>query len=259
LNAAVHHVATGGVREQLRSVGVYDPLYRAYMAILGRVYRRDTYALDVGGASATLSTATPAETVSVLHSVEKERDLLARFVGDLRGDDVVWDVGANLGVYGAVAGRVVDEVVAVEPYPPTVDRLRQNLARNGVDGEVLGIALGGEGGAVELGIERADVGTQTPAVGADYGETVTVPQKTGDQLIREHGVSVPTVLKVDVEGGEMAVLEGLAETLASVRLIYVECHGDGGRVREFLRERGFELETIDVDGHQVMIRAERTC
>jgi hypothetical protein len=72
-------------------------------------------------------------------------------------------------------------------------------------------------------------------------------------------VSAPTVVKIDVEGGEMAVLKGLAETLASVCLVYVECHGDSGRIREFLRERGFELETIDVDGHQLMIRAERSC
>lgn len=256
LNAAVHRVATSGVRERLRSVGVYDLLYRAYMAILGRVYRRDEADVDIGGASATLSTATAAETVSVLHSVEKERDLLEQFVTDLEAGDRVWDIGANLGVYGCLAGDVVDEVVAIEPYPPTVDRLRANLERNAVAGEVLAIALGSESREVELGIERADVGTQTPAVGADYGKNVAVPQKTGDQLVEEHGVVSPTVLKIDVEGSEMDVLEGLKHTLPSVRLVYVETHGDGDRVREFLGHVGFDTRTIDVDGHQVMIRAD---
>jgi FkbM family methyltransferase len=42
---------------------------------------------------------------------------------------------------------------------------------------------------------------------------VTVPQRIGDQLTREYGVRVPTVLKTDVEGGEVAVLDGLKHRL----------------------------------------------
>jgi hypothetical protein len=86
-----------------------------------------------------------------------------------------------------VPSEVVDEVVGTEPYRPTVDRLRENLERNCVAGGVLGIALGSESSEVDLGVEPTGVGTQTPAVGTDYGEAWLCP---GDQPIREHGTTV---------------------------------------------------------------------
>lgn len=53
----------------------------------------------------------------------------------LESDDVFYDIGANVGTYTCFAGQVVDDgnVIAFEPHPANVDRLRENAEPNEID------------------------------------------------------------------------------------------------------------------------------
>lgn len=271
VNQVAHLLYHSRLRGALRSLGLYGPLFAGYQGVLGLLYRDDTHEIEAGDdvASAELYTEGSAEVVSIMHTVEKEREILDRFVDELQADDHVFDVGANLGVFACLAADVVDgDVVAFEPYVPTAERCRDNLNLGGhFRAKVEPVALGDELADVELGIEREEVGTQTPSMtGADeVAETVEVNQLPGDSYVEKTpDVRPPTVVKVDVEGAETAVLDGLQQTLADdVRLVYVETHdstfhdeGSSTDVLTRLDALGFDAEVVDADG-QVYVRGEK--
>jgi FkbM family methyltransferase len=179
--------------------------------------------------------------------------VLAAFVRSLRDDDVVWDVGANVGVFSVLAaGRLPPErVVAVEPHPENVDRLRENLDRNGRDATVRRLALDDERGRAELGVSSPD---GTGAFGVLGGTTerrrIAVRTDRGDSLVAD-GVPAPTVLKVDVQGAELGVLRGLEHALLDCRVVYVNVYekhftrGDEGEeIRDVLESSGLRVERL---------------
>lgn len=184
---------------------------------------------------------------------DPDATVLAAFVRSLRDDDVVWDVGANVGVFSVLAaGRLPPErVVAIEPHPENVDRLRENLDRNGRDATVRRLALDDERGRAELGVSSPD---GTGAFGVLDGTTerrrIAVRTDRGDSLVAE-GVPAPTVLKVDVQGAELGVLRGLEHTLLDCRAVYVNVYekhftrGDEGEeIRDVLESSGLRVERL---------------
>jgi FkbM family methyltransferase len=245
LNSLALAVYGWRLRWALRATGLYGLLYTAYMHLLALCYRDDDVAIAAGGATATVGTATPPEIVSVLHTLDKERSVLARFVAALDADDGVWDVGANLGVYSALASDVAGRVVAFEPLPDTAARCEANLGRNG-GGRVLDVALADRIGTATLAVERGEVGTQTPAL-SDAG-SVASETVTGDALVAEELAVAPDALKIDVEGAECAVLDGCETVLQAVRVALVEVHDNRDAVEARLRDAGLTVEWLVASG-----------
>ena len=150
-----------------------------------------------------------------------EREIL-RLLPELLSDgDAMVDVGANVGILGARAARLVGEsgrVVAVEPSPRCLEDLRRV-----VDGmsnvTIVDAALGPERGTVSLtGWDNPDhrgLGTAVDGHRAGIeenwyeGTAAVVPQLRLADVLDEHlpGREV-ALLKVDVEGYEPAVLAG---------------------------------------------------
>ena len=246
VNRVVHRVWTTRLRGVLVAVGAYQLVFDAYARVLDAATPA-TRQVRVGPVTTTLATATPTETVSVLHTLENERDPLAAFVSDLRAGDRVLDVGANVGAYAALAAAADCEVTAVEPHAPTAVRLRQNVP----SATVHEIALGAGVGTVGLAVTNDEPGTQRGVV-ADGG---TVRQLPGDRL------ATPDICKIDVEGAEAAVLDGCARVLMGgrVRVVYVEVHGmdsDHG-VTERLTSAGYRVtDRWAVGADETMLRAE---
>jgi FkbM family methyltransferase len=126
----------------------------------------------------------------------------------LRADDRMVDVGANVGVYAALAaGAVGARVLALEPAAETLPHLHAMLALNGIEDRVTIRALAA--GAAP-GVLRFTAGRGTTNRAAADGAT-QVPVATLDTLC---GEAPPLLLKVDVEGAEPDVLAGAAALLA---------------------------------------------
>lgn len=248
VNSLAHVFYHSRLRRILRDAGLYSPLYGAYTRLLAIIYREETLTVSAGDASAELYTEQPPEVVSIMHTLEKEGTVLERFVDALDEDAVVWDVGANLGVYATLAADVADEVVAVEPVPATAERCAANLSRNGVDDPtVVYGALADQTGHVTLALERAELGTQTPTLDeqqVDRRDELTVPTIQGDALVTEHYLPAPDVLKIDVEGAECAVLDGLTDTLPEVQYAIVEIHPGVDGVAARLEAAGLTVERV---------------
>ncbi|GEM_PF-1427740 len=124
------------------------------------------------------------------------------------------DVGANVGLYTVAAARAVGptgHVVALEPTPGVAEVLRQNVQLNGLleagTVDVHELAVGAAPGAANLAVHSSDSGHNT--LFTDGRATGEVPV---DVLPLDALVPVGTrvdVVKVDVEGAELAVLEGM--------------------------------------------------
>lgn len=160
-------------------------------------------------------------------------------VAELRADDVFLDVGANVGFFSLIAARNGARVVAVEPHPRAAHVLKANATRNGVVIQVHQLALGDR--EAEAFIE--DGKTHLTAHVAEQGQRVKVIP--GDQLEID-----PTLIKIDVEGFEVEVLDGLSETIRrSHPDVICELHGETlDACQSRLREHGYVVEVLDDGG-----------
>jgi FkbM family methyltransferase len=142
------------------------------------------------------------------------------------------DVGANTGVYSAVAARYARRVVAMEPNPDVAGKLSRALPSNV---EVVAAAASDHAGTASLLVplqNGKDVSTRASIeqhANPGFAERqVDISVQTIDSLKFEH----LTAIKIDVEGHEFAALHGAAETISRFRPnIIVECeerHNAGG-------------------------------
>jgi len=211
--------------------GLRKPLDYAYGSYRSLSYRLagDTYTVTVNDVSAEFLIPTHNEFTD-LWKID-ERPILADLLGELRADDVFYDIGANVGLYACLASQVTDTpVTAFEPHPDNAERLRQNMQHNRADISLFEHALIDEDGEAELAITLDKVGSAGHSLVTTAKEhgTITISKRHGDEFIADNQLPAPTAIKIDVEGTEGAVLDGLSATLdqPSCRLVYCEVHGD---------------------------------
>ena len=140
--------------------------------------------------------------------------------------DTVFDVGAHLGEYTVGFSDVVGEqgrVVAFEANPITAAMLQEIVDVNNLQNVRLeASAVGSRVGCVSLSAQSHSPGQSLLHPSA--GETCEVRMTTIDSFVRETGLH-PDVIKMDVEGYELHVLEGARDTLRSVGpALCVEVH-----------------------------------
>jgi FkbM family methyltransferase len=145
----------------------------------------------------------------------------------LRSGMTMIDVGANLGYHTAHAARLVGpggRVLAIEPDPYNFALLKRNIAWNKLDQVTpLNVALGAKGGAANLYCSRENLGDHRLFSGPGDGrKSVQVPVVRLDDLCEEHGLAGVDLVKMDVQGYEPYVLQGMQQTLAAnPRLVVV--------------------------------------
>lgn len=152
-----------------------------------------------------------------------QRDLAALLRGRLAPDAVVADIGAHIGVVTALLAGLCPKghVYAFEPAAENHAHLSANMAANGFDNvTVERAAVFDTDGEISLEYDAAYPGGSH--VG---GAGSTVPSVRFDTWSRTVGLDRLDLVKLDVEGVELAVLAGAAETLRRFRpLVVVECN-----------------------------------
>ncbi len=136
----------------------------------------------------------------------------------LRSDDVVLDIGANIGWYTLTAASIAraGRCHAFEPSAVVFSRLERNCALNALSNVSLNcLALGDRAGAVTLHTFTG-LGHGHSSISSLGKKDYSISQVTMiplDQYISEQGVQRIDLIKMDVEGAEMAVLDGAGELL----------------------------------------------
>jgi FkbM family methyltransferase len=177
----------------------------------------------------------------------------------LQPGHVLYDVGANVGFLTLVGATLVGPagaVCAFEPDLANAHLVRENALRNGLS-QVLVVAraVGAATGAAQL--QLADYAGGHALVGSgeppDLRGLVPVEAVSLDDFVAQPGVRPPDVVKVDVEGGEAAVLDGMAAVLATTRPVLLielddadEAEHDVklAEVRSRLDRAGYSMERL---------------
>ena len=138
----------------------------------------------------------------------------------VKAGDLTFDIGANLGDRTQILVDLGARVVAVEPQHSCANHLSERFGDRVV---VVEAALGAELGEAELLVASYHTlsslssewveAVQRSGRFAEFGwpDRLTVPMTTLDALVAEFGV--PVFCKVDVEGYELEVLQGLSSPI----------------------------------------------
>jgi FkbM family methyltransferase len=140
---------------------------------------------------------------------------------NLKSGDVFVDVGAHVGYYSLLAAKLVGEsgkVVAVEPNPPTIVRLEKDIALNPFK-NILVQKVACTDKETTLKFYQASLensGNSSMSQGnAKDGKEITVRGVPLDKIVEDLGIKRVDMVKIDVEGGEMSVLGGMTNIIAT--------------------------------------------
>ena len=187
-----------------------------------------------------------------------------------RGGDIL-DIGANIGYTASLFARAANtdaHVYAFEPEPFNFHLLETCIRDRRLETKVVPVhsAVGERSGEIELWINdhhHADHRIATGTLRASQAQAkdgyVTVPITTVDEFVDQLGLKRPICLiKIDVQGYELAVCRGMAATLEQQAKIAVaveympealeELGYDAPALLEWFRERGFGMYSLGKNG-----------
>jgi FkbM family methyltransferase len=221
--------------------------------------------LDYERAEIIVGVTSRSELLSRLRPCAKEPWTVRWLEERLRDGDVLYDVGANVGAYSLIAAAIAGpgtRVFAFEPGYASYAALCDNVRLNRAEAVVvpLPILLGERTGLVTLGYRDVAPGAAEhsldPEAPAAHRQEVLGYRL--DDLVGLLGLPEPSLLKIDVDGAEAAVLAGAAQTLAGagVRSVLVELERDGAEAAvEALGQAGLKLvDRIDRRGEEELPR-----
>ncbi len=198
---------------------------------------------------------------------------LASFLHDfLRPGMIYIDAGANLGEFVVRAARRVGrhgKVYALEAAPDTFKNLEYNIALNRLTQvRAIHAAVADSDGPVQFfpypGRDSGSSSLYPPSDGSV--QAVTVPGMTLDTLAECEHLEAVDLIKLDVEGAELAALRGMPKLLGSPRppVVVFEYHPEAnarqglawGELQGLLRSFGYRMRLLDDGGLGPEIAAE---
>jgi len=201
-----------------------------------------------------------------------ESDILNLFLEKVKPGDIIFDVGANIGLYTLPCALKAKEgmVIAFEPVPMWFNRLQDNISLNSIKNvKAYNLGLHRETQKINLTIKKV-LGSGMGSIMDDYGNNIPTDVRedvcsqlvNADEFISENKIPLPNLIKIDVEGAELHVLAGLRSAISQrgCRLILCEVHpkfmkGSPVGVESLLQESGYKLETIIQRGSEYHILA----
>jgi FkbM family methyltransferase len=265
-------VREGGVRVVLQKTGLLSFGRAVYNRLL---LRQGIAEREICGQKLRFAVHDKFE-ITEIDGMFEEDEFIRRILDSLQQDDILYDVGANIGIVALAAAKRAGandvRVLAFEPEPNNVQRLRQNIELNQLGGaiDVQACGLGRAPGRAELHLAEGDYSGGSHSIGPQEGratsngngatKSVWIELDSVDHRASA-GAVLPTVMKIDVEGAEMEVLLG-AETLLRqqrVRELFIEVHigriftdgFDPQRLQAWLEARGYRLAWSQPRGTEI--------
>ncbi|MBP0021981.1 MAG: FkbM family methyltransferase [Cyanobacteria bacterium SBLK] len=183
--------------------------------------------------------------------------------------DCIFDVGANIGLFSLFINGFQDnlKIFAFEPIAATFSVLRSNINLHNITNiSLFNYGLGSENDPERLftfyphmpgnSTERPDEKISQKDIAIDlFGEEKTEyllqsaqvisEIRTLSRVIADLSINSIDLLKIDVEGGEIDVIQGIkSDDWIKIKQIVAEVHDTGHRLTQFcsiLKERGFQV------------------
>lgn len=171
----------------------------------------------------------------------------------LKPGAVLYDVGAHIGLFSLIAARdlgVQGSVFVFEPDPSNLRRIKENASRNRLDLGVIPKAAWFTDGRMKFQQACSQSSMNRGVVAEDNSpaseSTIEVETVTLDSFGREH--APPSIIKIDVEGSEAAVLRGSEGIFRSVKPVVIcEIHHAqaASDVTHWLHTRSYAFEWLE--------------
>jgi len=191
----------------------------------------------------------------------KEPEII-EWIDNMGKDDVLWDIGANVGLYSVYAGLKGMHVCAFEPSAFNTFLISKNIEVNNLKDNVslFPIAVSDKNEFGYLNMTSTDLGgalnefneTDIKTVGGgEYKAKVVFKQGmfaySTDELIEKYNFVIPDYIKIDVDSIEDRIVYGADKTLSNkkVKGVFIELDETEERTQkmiEFLSARGLELK-----------------
>ncbi len=188
--------------------------------------------------------------------MSKEPGTVAWIKREFREHDVFFDIGANIGLYSILAAQTIRApgmVYAFEPHIVNAASLLRNIQENRCHdrvrivtaplhstSEVLAfnyISTEAGSSGSQLGHNVAESGAGFNPVASDYKCSMTL-----DQFVK---TAIPTLIKIDVDGNELLILEGAVNVFTGdqrPRSVQIEMHPrDDGKIVEYMTNHGYRI------------------
>lgn len=130
----------------------------------------------------------------------------------LNPGDVVFDCGANIGMFSAYASSKGSKVYAFEPIPQIVEYLTIT-AKHNPNITVCPLALIDEKADIMISIDNKNVGGSSIVIKRNKGEEILVKGTTVDNFVSENNIKRVDFIKADIEGAERKMLLGARDVL----------------------------------------------
>lgn len=260
----VERIYQSWLKGPAEKTGLHKHIKNIYSEIMDR--SSSPVSIDIGGNTVILHPKNNYERKRIFNQL-RERDVIENITEQIKDDDVFWDVGANYGLYSTVIASQGIETIAFEPDPINVDRIRKNAEENNLHIEIEEYGLSDSNQSAALNSEVVTNST-------DPDDSTRIELYRGSEIIQKFSVPSPDVMKIDIEGEELAALNGLEPELSEgdCRLIYCEIHPlDRGEsidyglsedeiqeVFDIFERNGFITERISQRDEQFYIRARRS-
>ena len=193
-----------------------------------------------------------------------EKQTQEYFLKNIRDDDVIYDVGANIGIYIVWFAKLfsLKQIVAFEPEAANYSELLKNIRLNKLSNVIaLPIAASNRAGYESYFLQDVKEGNNSGFLG-DYEQPgrsfiskQTVHLETIDTLVQDGLITLPDVVLIDVDGGELSVLQGMSNSLQKCRIVAVEVSEDTrSDVDRFLTDHNFKLSVKKLEdwrGNQI--------
>ncbi len=139
--------------------------------------------------------------------------------------DVVWDVGANIGVMAMAIAELTPgaEVHAFEPVPSSFASLQHNTVFNGMSRiKCWPIAMHSKNGSLLMNLDSYASGSSLHDAGDADAENPLVAISHRADDMKDFNIPDPDHMKIDVDGFEMDVLDGMKRLLTGNKLQTVQ-------------------------------------
>ena len=187
----------------------------------------------------------------------KEPDTI-RWIENFKVNSVFWDVGANIGLYSCFASRQKKaKTFAFEPSVFNLEVLSKNIYCNNLSDKIIIIPLSltSETKISSFNMSKIEVGGARSSFSENYDEEGNVFNPvfkyntlgiSGNDFVKKFNIDKPDYIKIDLDGIEYLVLNGLSEILDDTSSILIEVtesfKSKKKKIKEFLEHRGFTLE-----------------
>ena len=174
----------------------------------------------------------------------KDEQIVVDSIRDLPKKSIVIDAGASIGKYTLLAARNASNVISLEPEKSNFSLLKKNLLLNKFRNvKAINFALARRAGNFPFYIsEDSSTHSLYSKKNASQVNSCVVKSITLDKLLDTNNIDQVDLLKMDIEGAELEVLEQSLNSIDRIKIAVIEIHEElyYDKIRKIFEDRGFK-------------------